>query len=300
MADRSVFSKVCWRAGLCHIAPRLTWAVSIGTPQIRRLGSRALTLALAVALSSPTWGLGKEPEVAVDLELVIAVDVSASMSQEEQRVQRAGYVSALRSPDVLQAIKSGRRGRIAMAYFEWARPAYQRVLVPWTVIDDRADANAIADAIAGQPTIPQGGTSISSALLFAGQLLKTSGFVSDRRIVDVSGDGPNNEGPDVEPTRDALIARGVTINGLVISLGPPDMIQSFDLPYLESYYRRCVIGGPGAFVLSVGDLADFEKAIRRKFVAEIAGPPARLHFAAQSSRYPAHVGCLAPGRFRGR
>jgi Protein of unknown function (DUF1194) len=270
--------------------------------QIGRLGSRALTLALAVALSSPTWGLGKEPEVAVDLELIIAVDVSASMSQDEQRVQRAGYVSALRSPDVLQAIKSGRRGRIAMAYFEWARPEYQRVLVPWTVIDDRTDADAIADAIAGQPTIPQGGTSISSALLFAGQLLKTSGFMSDRRIVDVSGDGPNNAGPDVEPARDALIARGVTINGLVISLpeGSPDMIQSFDLPYLESYYRRCVIGGPGAFVLSVGDLADFEKAIRRKFVAEIAGPPARLHLAAQSSRYPAHVGCLAPGRFPGR
>jgi hypothetical protein len=268
----------------------------------RLIASRALTLALAVALSSPTSGLGEEPEVAVDLELVIAVDVSASMSQEEQRVQRAGYVSALRNPDVLQAIKSGRRGRIAMAYFEWARPEYQRVLVPWTVIDDPADADAIADAIASQPSIPQGGTSISSALRFAGQLLKTSRFMSDRRIVDVSGDGPNNAGSGVESARDALIARGVTINGLVISLpdGPPDMVQSFDLPYLESYYRRCVIGGSGAFVLSVGDLADFEKAIRRKFVAEIAGPPARLHFAAQSSRYPAHVDCLAPVRFPGR
>jgi hypothetical protein len=268
----------------------------------RLIGSRVLTLALAVALSSPTWALGKESEVAVDLELVIAVDVSASMSQEEQRVQRQGYVSALRSPDVLQAIKSGRRGRIAMAYFEWARPEYQRVLVPWTVIDGPADAAAIADAIAGQPAISQGGTSISSALLFAGQLLKTSGFMSDRRIVDVSGDGPNNAGPRVESARDALIARGVTVNGLVIALlnGPPDMMESFSLSYLESYYRRCVIGGPGAFVLSVGDLADFAKAIRRKFVAEIAGPPARLHLAAQSSRYPAHVDCLAPVRFPGR
>jgi Protein of unknown function (DUF1194) len=260
----------------------------------RLIGSRVLTFVLAVALSLPTWALGKESEVAVDLELVIAVDVSTSMSQEEQRVQRQGYVSALRSPDVLQAIKSGRLGRIATAYFEWARPEYHRVLVPWTVIDGPADAAAIADAIAGQPVIPQGETSISSALLFAGQLLKTSGFMSDRRIVDVSGDGPNNTGPPVELARDALIARGVTVNGLVISLlnGPPDMIDSFSLSYLESYYRRCVIGGPGKFVLSVGDLADFEKAIRRKFVTEIAGPPARLHLAASIIRDPALFDCL--------
>ncbi len=267
-------------------------------PPNRLIGSRVLTLALAVALSSPTWALGKESEVAVDLELVIAVDVSTSMSQEEQRVQREGYVSALRSPDVLQAIKSGRRGRIAMAYFEWARPEYQRVRVPWTVIDGPADVDAIADAIAGQPASPQGGTSISSALLFAGQLLKTSGFMSDRRIIDVSGDGPNNAGPLVESARDVLIARGVTINGLVVSLlhGPPDMIQSFSLSYLESYYRRCVIGGPRAFVLSVGDLADFKKAIHRKFVAEIAGPPARLHLAAGIIRNPALFDCLRRSR----
>jgi hypothetical protein len=262
----------------------------------RLIGSRVLTLVLAVVLSWPTWAFGKESEVAVDLELVIAVDVSTSMSQDEQRVQRQGYVSALRNPDVLQAIKSGRRGRIAMAYFECARPEYQRVLVPWTVIDGPSDAAAIADAIAGQPVIPQGETSISSALLFAGQLLKTSGFMSDRRIVDISGDGPNNTGTQVQWTRDALIARGVTINGLVVSLlhGPPDMIESFSLSYLESYYRHCVIGGPGAFVLSVGDPADFNKAIRHKFLTEIAGPPARLHLAAKIIRNPALIDCLKP------
>ena len=193
----------------------------------RVIGSRVLGLLLAVALSSPTWAASEKSAGAVDLELVIAVDVSSSMSQEEQHVQREGYVGALRIPDVLRVIKSGRRGRIAIAYFEWARPEYQRVLVPWTVIDGPADAAAIADAIDGQPAIPQGGTAISVGLRFAGRLLQTSGLVSDRRVVDVSGDGPNNAGPRVAPARDALIARGVTINGLVISLpaGPLDAVK---------------------------------------------------------------------------
>jgi hypothetical protein len=269
--------------------------------QNRVTGPRVLGLVLAVALSSPTWAASEESAGTVDLELVIAVDVSSSMSQKEQRVQREGYVCALRSPDVLRVIKSGRRGRIAIAYFEWARPEYHRVLVPWTIIDDPADAASIADAIDGQPAISQRGTSISVGLQFAGRLLQTSGLMSDRQVVDVSGDGPNNAGPRVEPARDALIARGVTINGLAISLpGGPSDIQTFALPYLESYYRHCVIGGPGAFVLSVGDLGDFEKAIRRKFMAEIAGPPARLHLAVRSSLSPALFDCLAPGQRPGR
>jgi Protein of unknown function (DUF1194) len=196
------------------------------------VGSRVLGLVLAVALSSPTWAASEESAGTVDLELVIAVDVSSSMSQEEQRVQREGYINALRSPDVFRVIKSGRRGRIAIAYFEWARPDYQRVLLPWTIIDGLADAASIADAIDGQPAIPQGGTSISVGLQFAGRLLQTSGLVSDRQVVDVSGDGPNNEGPRVAPARDALIARGVTINGLVISLpgDPWDWLQHSTYP----------------------------------------------------------------------
>jgi hypothetical protein len=147
----------------------------------RVVGSRVLGLMLAVALSSPTWAASEESAGTVDLELVIAVDVSSSMSQEEQRVQREGYINALRSPDVFRVIKSGRRGRIAIAYFEWARLDYQRVLLPWTIIDGLADAASIADAIDGQPAIPQGGTSISVGLQFAGRLLQTSGLVSDRR-----------------------------------------------------------------------------------------------------------------------
>jgi hypothetical protein len=259
----------------------------------RRLLICLLTFVSAATLAQPAWAYHKEPTVAVDLELVIAVDVSTSMSPEEQHVQREGYVSALRSPDVMRAIKSGRLGRIAIAYVEWARPEYQRVVAPWTVIEGPADAAALADVIAAQPSLPQGGTSISAGLLAAGRLLRTSVLSSNRQVVDVSGDGPNNAGPPIESTRDVLITSGVTINGLAISLagGAQGMIESFNLDYLVSYYKRCVIGGAGAFVLAVGDLADFERAIRRKMVDEIAGAPARLQFAADDGRYPPVVDC---------
>jgi hypothetical protein len=128
--------------------------------------------------------------------------------------------------------------------------------------------------------------------LAAGRLLRTRALASDRQVIDVSGDGPNNEGPDIERTRDALIARDVTINGLAISLphNAPYVIEPFDLD-LVSYYRRCVIGGAGAFVLAVDELADFERAIRRKLVDEIAAAPARLQLAAGDGRYPAVVYC---------
>jgi hypothetical protein len=164
------------------------------------------------------------------------------------------------------------------------------------VIEVPADATAFAEAIAAQSSLSQGGTSISTGLLAAGRLLRTGVLKSDRQVIDVSGDGPNNDGPDIEQTRDALIARGVTINGLAISLphNAPNMIESFDLDYIVSYYRRCVIGGAGAFVLAVGELADFERAIRRKLVDEIAAAVARLQLVVDDGRYPAVVDCRTP------
>jgi len=247
-----------------------------------------------LALVPPAWVVRKEATTRVDLELVIAVDVSTSMSDQEQRMQREGYVDALLSPEVMRAIKSGRRGKIALAYMEWARPEYQRVIVPWTVIEDPTDAAGAAKLIRGQPMLPQGGTSISTALLSAARLLLNNGLESDRQVLDVSGDGPNNAGPPVERARDALIARGVTINGLAISIPdgqPSDMIQSFPLDYVVSYYKHCVIGGPHAFVLAVGDMGDLEMAVRKKFVAEIAGPASSIVVAAHDAGAHALFDC---------
>ena len=242
---------------------------------------------IALAWLSPAARAERQTAApSVDLKLVVAVDVSTSMSDEEQRLQRDGYASALRSPDIMHAIRSGRLGRIAIAYVEWARPEYQRLVVPWTVIDNAAEAAAIADEIERQSSAPQGGTSISAALVTAGRLLRTSELQSDREIVDVSGDGPNNSGPHLREAREGLIRRGVTINGLAISLShsPHDMIESFPLDYIVSYYKHCVIGGSGAFVLAVGDPADFARAIRLKLIAEIAESP-ELALLPQLARY---------------
>jgi hypothetical protein len=213
----------------------------------------------------------------VDLELVIAVDVSLSMDMEEQRLQRDGYVAAFRDPALHRAIKSGAYSRIAVVYVEWAGPSWQSVIIPWTVIDGPEAALAFADRLAAQPISRQRLTSIGAALRFAKGMLSGSGFASIRRVVDVSGDGPNNSGPPVAAARDALVADGVVINGLPIMLRVA-MPSFFDLADLDQYYAGCVIGGAGAFMVPVKDVAEIKSAIRRKLLLEISGlgSPPRL------------------------
>ena len=154
----------------------------------------------------------------VDLELVIAVDVSLSMDLDEQRLQRDGYVAAFRDPEVHKAIASGPHGRIAVTYMEWAGPPTQQVVMPWTRHRRPAAARAFADRLEAAPISRARMTSISPALHFSGRLFETSGVKGIRRVIDVSGDGPNNAGVPVVPVRDELVAKGIVINGLPIML----------------------------------------------------------------------------------
>ena len=209
--------------------------------------------------------------VDVDLELVLAVDVSRSMDPDEQRLQRDGYVAAFRHPEVVQAIRSGLAGRIAVTYMEWSGPAYQQVLVPWTIVGSDAEAAAFAASLAGVPLMRARGTSISGGLEAAAGLFATSGARSVRRVIDVSGDGPNNMGQPVASMRDAVIERGIAINGLPIVLKTRGAYSQFNIPDLDIYYEDCVIGGPGAFMVTVQDTSEFARAIRRKLVLEISG-----------------------------
>jgi len=217
----------------------------------------------------------------VDLQLILAVDVSPSMSRDEQRVQRDGYVSAFRHPELARAIGSGRRGMIAVSYLEWAGPTYQRIVRPWTIVGNYDEARRFADSLAIEPLMAQPGTSISGALLSAADLFAQSRTATARRVIDVSGDGPNNAGPPVAPIRDRLTSSNITINGLPVSLPRhgSNGFQSFGEHYLSLYYEHCVIGGPDAFVIGIDDLAQFERAIRRKLVREIAGIPSRPRIA---------------------
>jgi Protein of unknown function (DUF1194) len=210
-------------------------------------------------------------QVSAELELVIAVDVSLSMDADEQRLQRDGYVSAMRDPKVHSAITSGPHGRIAVTYVEWAGPQTQQVVMPWTVIDGPAAATAFADRLEKVAISRARLTSISGALLFSRDLFASSGVTGIRRVIDVSGDGPNNAGLPVASIRDALIAAGITINGLPIVLKPPTGM--FDLANLDRYYVDCVVGGTGAFMIAMREPVEFRTATRRKLLLEIAHRP---------------------------
>ncbi len=206
---------------------------------------------------------------AVDLLLVMAVDISRSVDDEEAQLQRDGYRMALTDPEVLAAMTGGPNGAVAVAYVEWASYQYQRLVVPWTRIAGAGDATAWSDALGRSPHESITWTSLSGALLFSRKTLSECPFESDRKVIDVSGDGRNNNGPEPEEIRDQLVSEGVTINGLpILNLHP----RFGRIEYgLEEYYRNSVIGGAGAFLILAKDFADFGKAIRRKLIQEIAG-----------------------------
>ena len=208
----------------------------------------------------------------VDVELVFAVDISYSMDATEQRLQRQGYVEALRSEPFLNALKSGSTGRIAVTYLQWASEYDQDVLVPWTVIDGPASASAFAEQLANAPYRRAQRTSISGAIDASVKLFAGNGFASARQVIDVSGDGPNNSGRPVTQARDEALALGMTINGLPL-VGIRSFMSPADIAELDIYYEDCVIGGFDAFMVPVRDAQSFVEATRTKLVREIASLP---------------------------
>lgn len=226
---------------------------------------RPIVLALAPLLTAAAPAAA----LPVDLELVLAVDVSGSMDRGEQALQRRGYVEALLHPEVAAAIRSGPYGRIAATYVEWAGPGLQRITVPWALLETTTDAEDFAAGLSEAPPARFRGTSISGALAYAARLFDGNGFEGLRRVIDVSGDGANNAGLPVTGVRDAVVGEGIVVNGLPIQIDAP-LYQAFGGSELATYYRDCVIGGPGAFVLPVVAPDQLLEAIRRKLVLEIA------------------------------
>jgi hypothetical protein len=254
-----------------------------------RLTVWAILLAASLAAAAPA-----RATIPVDLELVLAVDVSGSMDFDELELQREGYVEALASREVAEAIAWGAYGRIALAYLEWAGPGNQRLTVPWRAIEDAAGLRAFAGEVAGAPTIRMRGTSISAALETSLRLFEDNGFQGLRRVIDISGDGPNNMGAPVLPIRDRVLQRGITINGLPITL-KHQMASGVDL---DIYYEDCVIGGPGAFLMAVHEREQLATAIRQKLVLEIAGLAAAVVPAQYAPRPEPRVDCTIGERMR--
>ncbi len=230
-----------------------------------------LLFVLGLFPGGPQQAQARGGGIQVDAELVFAVDISYSMDQAEQVLQRNGYAEALTSEQFLQALKGGLHGKIAITYLQWASYRDQDVLLPWMIIDGPDTAAVAAAKLRKAPYRRAQRTSVSGAIDSSMYLFENNGYDGLRRIIDVSGDGPNNDGRPVEAARDAAIAAGVTINGLPL-VGIRPYLGYADIPDLDLYYQDCVIGGDGAFMIAIHDRKAFVEATRTKLVQEIAAP----------------------------
>jgi hypothetical protein len=210
----------------------------------------------------------------VDLKLVIATDVSRSINDEEAAIQREGMVEAFNNPEVIKAIESGALGRIAVAMLDWSSPEFNRVVLDWTIIDGKNSAAAFADQIKNAPRTPGRRTSISGAIEMGALMLEASekNIVATRRVIDVSGDGPNNDGRPLSDAHKEVMAQKIVINGLPIM----DENANGYYPNLDKYFAGCVVGGTGAFVVVVRSFTDFGAAMRRKLILEISSDETQI------------------------
>jgi hypothetical protein len=253
----------------------MRWCVSIGAVLVA--GAIAGGDVAGVAAPNPNFQRADAREATVDVELVLAVDVSYSMDMDELAIQREGYAQAIVSKDFLQALKTGPHGKIAVTYFEWAASTDQKIIIPWRVIDGPETADAVAAEIMKTPIRRASRTSISGAINFAMPLFEENPYHGLRRVIDISGDGPNNNGSPVTIARDTALEKGIVINGLPIMVKEPSF-STMDIENLDLYYEDCVIGGPGSFVVTIKDREKFKEAIRTKLIMEVAdlGPRRRL------------------------
>ncbi len=237
---------------------------------MRRIGIFLVMLAAIVGSGS----IRPAAAIPVDLELVLAVDVSRSIDDEEFNLQRQGYAAALTNPLVLGALLSGANRSTAVAFVEWADSEFQKLVVNWTLITGPESASRFAAAILAAPRSFYGRTSVSGAVDFGVALFAKNNYEGTRMVIDVSGDGINNSGRPAFLSRDDAVQKGVTINGLVIMNDkPPPGLLFQPQASLDEFYRDNVIGGPGAFMMTVEDFDSFGFAVVNKLIREIAGDP---------------------------
>jgi hypothetical protein len=248
----------------------MRWHVSIGAVLVAGAIAASDVAGIAAPDSRSQLTDPKDNSSVVDIELVIAVDVSYSMDLDELAVQREGYAQAIVSKEFLQAMKNGPHSKVAITYFEWSASSDQKIIIPWRVIDGPESADAVADEIMKTPVRRGSRTSISGAINFAMPLFEENPYHGLRRVIDISGDGPNNNGAPVTGARDEALQKGITINGLPIMVKEPSY-STMDIDNLDFYYEDCVIGGPGSFVVSIKDREKFKEAIRTKLILEVAG-----------------------------
>ena len=264
----------------------MRWCVSIGAVLV----AGAVAGGDVASVAAPNARLVEARDPVVDVELVLAVDVSYSMDMDELAIQREGYAQAIVSREFLSALKTGPTGKIAVTYFEWAASGDQKLIIPWRIIDGPESADAVAAEIMRTPIRRASRTSISGAIYFALPLFEANSYAGLRRVIDISGDGPNNNGPPVTVARDEALAKGIVINGLPI-MAKELSYSTMDIEHLDWYYEDCVIGGPGAFVVPIKERDKFKEAIRTKLVMEVAGLQPQPRVVPIAGREP-RVNCM--------
>lgn len=272
----------------------MRWCVSIGAVLVAGAMAGGDVAGIAAPYPSNQRQLTQKDAAppSVDVELILAVDVSYSMDMDELAIQREGYAQAIISKEFLQALKAGPTGKVAVTYFEWAASGDQKIIIPWRVIDGPETADAVANEIMKTPIRRASRTSISGAIYFAMPLFDENPYRGLRRVIDISGDGPNNNGAPVTGARDTALEKGITINGLPIMVKEPSY-STMDIDNLDYYYEDCVIGGPGSFVVSIKDRDKFKEAIRTKLLLEVAGrtpEPRAVPVADKEPRVPCLIG----------
>jgi hypothetical protein len=272
----------------------MRWWISIGAACLAGVlaSDGDASLAAAPGAKAAAQMSDKEASPSVDVELILAVDVSYSMDLDELAIQREGYAQAIVSKEFLQALKNGPHGRISVTYFEWAASGDQKVIIPWRLIDGPETADAVSAEIMRTPVRRASRTSISGAIYFATPLFDDDPYRGLRRVIDISGDGPNNNGSPVTIARESALAKGITINGLPIMVKEPSY-STMDIENLDWYYEDCVTGGPGSFVISIKSREEFKEAIRTKLLMEVAGRtrPGRIVQVADEPKEP-RVSCM--------
>ncbi len=269
-----------WRSACLALAVAALWLAPQGLTPDWITGQ-----GLAQTPAAPQGENWPESGTEVDVALVLAVDISYSMDLDEQALQRDGYIAALTSPVVLDAIRKGMIGKIAVTYLEWAGVSTRNIIVDWRIIDSEASARAFVAELQAAPIRRARRTSVTTAIEASMDQLRAAKLRPLRRVIDISGDGPNNEGGPVTVARDYALRSGVVINGLPILI-KRGYSSAFDIDKLDDYYADCVIGGPGAFMNVITERDQFRDAIRSKILREVA----------QATMSDAPSGPARPGR----
>ncbi|MBM3644239.1 MAG: DUF1194 domain-containing protein [Alphaproteobacteria bacterium] len=225
------------------------------------------SLIAALFLAFPA---GAQDRLEIDVALALGIDISGSIDRDEAQMQRSGYVEAFRDPEIRRAILGGNHGRIAVAYYEWSDSWLQKLLIDWTLLDSEAAIQAFADRLEKAPISIARRTSISGAIRYAVPLFGRLPWDASRLVLDISGDGSNNDGGLVTIARHEALERKIVINGLPIMNDRPNPFGFPTEADLNVYYLHCVVGGPRSFVEVARNFEDFPRAVRKKLLQEVA------------------------------